>query len=138
MNTTSIEEIRARFKPLTAGGFEYHIYEQFGNRLFGRVSAGGWHAATWNIDGGNSFLDTWDLVPVPQAELIIQWDKIPEWMDWFALDSTLKAFAYSGKPLKKPGMWSSDGHYNCFIPPAYYTNTGVPWDKSLRQRPAKT
>lgn len=58
-----------KWQPLTRGGYEYVIYEEFEGNLFGRVkpnSSEDWYAVTWNINGslwGASPIDAWDLLP---------------------------------------------------------------------------
>jgi hypothetical protein len=64
-----------RFEPLTSGGYEFHLYEEFEGRLFGRVSNhnGVWSAQHWTIDGYlriDKNVSSHDLIPRKSPETI--------------------------------------------------------------------
>lgn len=131
----TIDEIRKQFEPRTKGGYQYRIIEEFEGQLFGRVLGNEvWFSAQWDASG-RSVTDSLQLIPVLPPELTILWDKLPEWVDWFAIDRSGDAFAYARKPQLKECGWIELTPVLCFIPSRYYSNPGIPLDKSLRCRP---
>jgi hypothetical protein len=67
-----IEEIQGveqpEWMPLTRGGYEYHIYEEFDECLFGRISVDGkWCTSRWGNNGkffeNEEETNSWDLMP---------------------------------------------------------------------------
>lgn len=62
------EQPEPKWQPLTRGGFNCVVFEEFNNQLFGGVEVNGkWYGATWDLDGNFNCLklnDFWDLLPI--------------------------------------------------------------------------
>ena len=57
-----------KWQDRTRGGYEYHIYEEFEGKIFGRIKINEeWHGLHWNLDGrfhSSDCEDSWDLLPI--------------------------------------------------------------------------
>jgi hypothetical protein len=62
-----------KWMPLTRGGYEYKIYEEFEGKIFGRIQAPKiWYNCKWELNGENG-TEIYDLIPYnPEQEAIKQ------------------------------------------------------------------
>lgn len=62
------EQPEPKWQDRTRGGYEYHIYEEFEGKIFGRIKINEeWHGLHWNLDGrfhSSDCEDSWDLLPI--------------------------------------------------------------------------
>lgn len=61
------EQPEQKWQPLTRGGFDYRIYEEFKGKIYGRVKTdvGNWLSIHWYYKGNYSYIENhnWDLLP---------------------------------------------------------------------------
>lgn len=76
--------------------------------------------------------------PTPKQEPEIQWDKLPEWANWAAMDKNGVWYGYEGKPEKNNMQWTLTGVGRLVCIKIEQINTVINWGQSLVQRPKTT
>ena len=80
------------------------------------------------------FKDSIQSYKKPKPEIKINWDEIPERIEWIAMDENGKWYGYENKPWDCITVWMKDGDSK-YIRLHQLSIKGMPWKKSLIRRP---
>ncbi|MBU3661196.1 MAG: hypothetical protein FGM14_15090 [Flavobacteriales bacterium] len=80
--------------------------------------------------------DEQDIISEWIEEPIIDWDAMPRWIDWVAMDESGKWYCYENEPIKSMTSWDRPTGLFHKIPQEYYPkNAPTDWKQCKFKRP---